>query len=200
MKIKNSGQLVRSHLDTDFFNLYMTQNKYAIAAWDLLLRNTKPDTIIEFGTARGGLTCLFGFWGIINKSTVHTYNNNDEYIYVEEFERLGIKNNIKDLLKQETRDEIVDLIKNGGRTLIFCDALKPIEFAYFAPFLKTGDVITVHDYAEDENVFNAHIKGRLWDWHEVKYADLKEAVEKNNLKPYLYNEMAHAVIGSFIKE
>jgi cephalosporin hydroxylase len=52
MKIKNNGQLNRSYLDTDFFNLYMTQNKYAIGAWDLLLKNMMPQTIIEFGTAR----------------------------------------------------------------------------------------------------------------------------------------------------
>jgi cephalosporin hydroxylase len=199
MKIQNRGQLIRNHLDTDFFNLYMTQNKYAIEAWDFLLKKTMPDTIIEFGTARGGLTCLFGFWGIINNATVHTYNNNDEYIYVEEFKKLGIKNNIKDLLLQETRDEIVKIIKNNGKTLIFCDALKPIEFAYFAPFLKSGDVITIHDYIENEEIFNKQVLGKLWDFHEVKYEDIKDTVEKNNLKPYLYKEMCNAVIGSFLK-
>lgn len=199
MKIKNHGQLIRSDLDTDFFNLYMSQNKYAVSAFDFLLKSTKPNTIIEFGTARGGLTCLFGFWGIINNATVHTYNSNDECIYVEEFKKLGIKNNIKDLSLQETRDEIVNIIKNNGKTFIFCDALKPIEFAYFAPFLKNGDVITIHDYIEDKNIFNQFFKGKIWDWHEVKYTDIKDAVEKNNLRPYLYNEMCKAAIGSFIK-
>jgi hypothetical protein len=199
MKIKDNSQLIRSHLDTDFFNLYMSQNKYAVLALDLLLKNMMPNTIIEFGTARGGLTCLLGFWGLINNSIVHTYNSNDEYMYVEEFEKLNIKNNIKDLLLQETKDEIIDIIKNGGKTLIFCDALKPIEFAYYAPYLKSGDVITIHDYIENEEIFNEYFLDKIWNWHEVKYTDIKETVEKNNLKPYLYNEMSQAVIGSFIK-
>jgi len=48
-------------------------------------------------------------------------------------------------------------------------------------YLKVGDFILAHDYAENKENFEEKIKLKIWNWHEIQFSDIKEACEKNNL-------------------
>ena len=47
----------------------------------------------------------------------------------------------------ENADEIIVLIQKPGITVLFCDGGNKVrEFKTFAPHLKKGDIIAVHDW------------------------------------------------------
>lgn len=147
-----------------FFGLPMSQVPKAVMYISNLLQLVKPTKILEFGTGRGGLSFLLGTYAVLKNIQFKTY---DQRFPQEQFE-LNIPpipllnkyyydflNNFfikKDLREKQARDQIAEEIKNTqGNIIIFCDALKIVEFSEFSPLLKKGDVILVHDYAEEYN-------------------------------------------------
>jgi hypothetical protein len=44
--------------------------------------------------------------------------------------------------------------------------------------------INGNDYIVDEEEFENNFKGKIWNWHESKFSDIKNSVEKNKMVPY----------------
>ena len=103
-----------------FFGLEMSQVEMAPFLLNKFLNEVKPQTIIEIGTFKGGISTLFQMYALLSK------------------------------------------------------------------YLKSGDYILAHDYAQNKKYFDEQIKGRIWDWCEITDQDIQKACEENNLeKTYL---------------
>jgi hypothetical protein len=50
--------------------------------------------------------------------------------------------------------------------------------------MKSGDFIMAHDYAENKEVFEEKIKGKIWNWHEISDSDVSQSCIDNNLEIY----------------
>ncbi len=135
--------------------------------WELLLNKGSFKRIIELGTWQGALSLYFALYSIEQNMDFYTYDNKDYYPsplkkfinFDQYFQRL-------DIFSYEHM--IAGLISKPERTLLFCDNGNKIrEFNTFAPYLKSNDIIGVHD----------------WD-AEISLEDIKETCEKYNLKIY----------------
>jgi hypothetical protein len=159
----------------------------------------EPKHIIEIGTYRGGFTTLLSKHPISDNATIHSFdidsaigqrqigNSLDNVIFYEE-----------DVFSTET---IKNIIESNDNCLVFCDGGNKIdEFNHFSQFLKKNDMIFAHDYAWDINTFETKIKGKIWDYCEVFYADIEDAVKKHKLKAVLPKAFEEIVWASFIKQ
>jgi cephalosporin hydroxylase len=151
--------------------------------------------VIELGTQRGG-TSLF-----LN-DLMNLYGGNNFVTFDRNKCDVGVNQVVGDILNDQ---KIIDLIKTNiqkeGKTLLFCDGGdKKCEFNKFAPFLKDGDFIMLHDYAHDKEFFNREINRKVWFWHEAQFDDIKESVKKYNLTSYNTAQMSAFVYGCFFKK
>jgi hypothetical protein len=151
--------------------------------------------VIELGTQNGG-TSLF-----LN-DLMKLYGGNNFITFDVNKCGVGVNQVIGDFLNnQDTINLVKANIQKEGKTLLFCDGGdKSREFNSFSPFLKDGDFIMLHDYAHDDNFFNEEIKGKIWYWHEAKFAEIKDSVDKYNLVSYNTAQMAVFVYGCFFKQ
>jgi hypothetical protein len=42
-----------------------------------------------------------------------------------------------------------------------------------------------HDYSVNDNYFQNHIRGKIWNWCEVKEQDIADACQKNMLLDFM---------------
>jgi cephalosporin hydroxylase len=182
-------------------NLIISQHPNVGEKFDKLLNELKPKRILEIGTADGGLTFMLRQLldkNKLNNSIIRTYDildqvnlKNKKSPNIEVITKSPFNHQYSDL---EYPDEIKSFIQQEGITLVLCDGgFKINEFKLISPFLKVGDVIMAHDYAHDSDYFGEHIKGKVWDWHEIQYSDIKESCETNNLESYMNNEFQEVV-------
>jgi len=188
---------------TLFFNLLMSQNQNGPIVFDTIFKyfinqNIKIGRIIELGTAHGGLSVLFGVFALAYGCKYITYDIFDTPNYKDLFNRLDVDFRQKDIFANE--QEIVEEIQKEDVTILFCDGGNKIkEFNIFSNYLKKGDVILAHDYAENDESYKNYNHNNIWSFYEINYASIKNAVEKNNLKPFLEDVSIKAAICSFQK-
>lgn len=159
-----------------------------------LFESIKPKRILEIGTAWGGLTLLLNDILIdcgLNDTKILTYdiielNRNHFKGCNIDYREENIFNNTKtDLIDFS----VVDFIKSDGPTIVLCDGgAKKNEFNIFADHLKVGDIIMAHDYSPTLEYFHEHMKDKIWNWCEINQYDILEAVEKNNLEPFMQDD------------
>lgn len=152
-----------------------------------LLVKENFNTVIEIGTQMGGLTYIIN--DIIKENNlgtvIHTFDIINRDFVVSECSKRGIKFHNMDEYTDEFKDLVVQLINEGGKTLVACDGgNKTYEFNMYSNFLKGGDIIMAHDYSYDEEYFNTYMKNKIWNWFEISYKHIEEAVIKNNLIKY----------------
>lgn len=168
------------------------------------LITVKPSQVLEIGTFTGGLTLilrnLLDEIGMVNvplrSYDTHNFLNNQELIGHIQNGRIEFiqKNMWPDLVNLKDVDEASEFIQRSGPTIVFCDGgNKPREFRTLSPLLKKGDHILGHDYAPNKDYFEEHIKGKIWDWHELEDSHINEAVEKNDLLPFMEEEFRKVV-------
>ena len=51
-------------------------------------------------------------------------------------------------------------------------------------YLKSGDFILAHDYAENRQTFEEDINLKVWNWCEITRDDINQAMIDNNLIKY----------------
>jgi hypothetical protein len=173
---------------TTFFGLQMMQNRHAVLAVDRLLRllddeGRRPARIVELGTGCGGLSVLFQMYAAAGGGAFVTY---DRAVHATEarrlFARLGVDARQRDFDAPFTTAEIARLIQEPGVTLLVCDGPdKVAEVTRFAPYLKTGDLVMAHDYAESRDVFDRTQHGRTWNYCEITEADIAGVVAAHRL-------------------
>lgn len=199
----------------EFFGLPMSQVPQAMLYISNLLQLRNPAKILEFGTGRGGLSFLLGLYALLRNIEFKTY---DQIFPKEQFEvcippipylcdfyydflnKFFIK---KDLRERQAKDEIIEEIKNTkGNVVLFCDALKILEFTEFTPFLKKGDLILVHDYAEKykgEQWNNVVLKTgwsapqESWLERDVDGVNMKNIAEKYNIDYHILSDMENVI-------
>ena len=172
------------------------QSKNVIKPFSMILKDFEQ--IIEIGTFTGAFT----YWLSENKlesCEITSYDINSYNLLINSIKDTKLQ--ISDCFEPETISEIKSLINRPKRTLLLCDGGdKETEFKLFARFLKSGDVVMLHDYSETSEEYEK-IKKEL-DWPTVSeshYKNLERYLPELNLKPYLYDTFKQVLWGSFIK-
>jgi cephalosporin hydroxylase len=167
----------------------------------------RPSQVLEIGTSYGGLSLMIR--DILDKvglpsSRFRTYEVLETHrYYLEEAIKAGedIDFRLKNVfnqpytdLSEEYVEEIREYIQRDGVTIVMCDGgSKRNEVNTLSRFLKSGDVIMAHDYSPNSEYFEAHINGKVWNWHEIEDAHIQEAVDKYSLEPYLQEDFQEVV-------
>jgi cephalosporin hydroxylase len=198
--LKNNDSL------SSYLKFVAQQNHHAYEAFSLLLKETKPKTIIEIGTSLGGLTqylkYLINEMGLDTKLITYEINGREHYQRMRESGiDVRLENIFTENYKELKNPEVIDLIQNEGTTIVLCDGGNKVEeFRILSEFLKTGDIIMAHDYAPNKKVFDEEIYMKLWNWFEINDSDILKPSEENNLIDYMKDTFNKAVWTCKIKK
>jgi hypothetical protein len=164
------------------------------------------DLIIEIGANRGG----FSLWLYNNKKNeceFLTYEISPSWIQIPKDHKIHKNIRYQNCFSTECINYIKLLINSKGKTLFLCDGGNKIqEFNIYSEFLKSGDVIMLHDYAdspnESENWEKLKVKYNIiggFNTHESSLTPITESIKRNNLQKFMYDEFLNVLWGSFIK-
>ena len=163
-------------LNVTFAGQEIAQRWSDLFIFERTFQEFKPDLIIELGTYLGGLTHFLSLhgdvWTIDNMKRKITQHFNVNY-------RIG------DVFSKEIVSEIQKLITIYPKIFFFCDNGNKIkEFNLYAPLLKKGDLIFVHD----------------WN-NEITMGDIQNTIAEQNLKPHLHelSEKYNSLLRGWIK-
>lgn len=148
-------------LNSTFAGEEIAQRWCDLFIFERTFQEFKPDLIIELGTYLGALTHFFSLhgkvWTIDNKKHAIREYQNAKYATADVFSKNFIEG-------------MKAVISIHDRIFLFCDNGNKIEeFKLYAPLLKKGDIIFVHD----------------WN-NEIKIEDIQATIDKEQLTPYLH--------------
>jgi hypothetical protein len=174
---------------SSFDGLAAQQNHNVYDVFYNFLNKEKPKRILEIGTALGGFTQFLKNVSDELKLNIDILSYDIHRMnWYEDMVKNGIDVRVEDVFinnYSEVKQEVVDFIQQDGLTVILCDGGDKVrEFNILSDYMKVGDFIMAHDYAENSEVFNEKIKGKIWNWLEIQDGDIKDACEKNNLESY----------------
>ena len=153
------------------------------------IKDVKPKRILEIGTALGGFT---NFLKIVCDdlqldTNIRTYDIN-RYTWYDNMKELGIDVRVENIFTEEFNEldnEVIDYINGDGTTIVLCDGGWKIgEFNLISKYIKSDDFILAHDYAENREVFDQRIYGKIWNWFEISDSDIHQSTVDNNLVIY----------------
>lgn len=153
------------------------------------LSEVKPKRILEIGTALGGFTeFLFEVCQELGLDTkILSFDIAERPWYNQMIEK-GIDIRLENIFSDDWKsasEYVVNFIKEDGVTVVLCDGGWKIgEFNLLSNYIKVGDFILAHDYAEDKEKFERDINWKVWNWHEIQDSDIRESSERNNLELY----------------
>tara|TARA_B110000285_G_C15110837_1_gene611014 strand:+ start:1003 stop:1629 length:627 start_codon:yes stop_codon:yes gene_type:complete len=168
----------------DGYTAQQHQNAYQVF-YDFL-SETAPARILEIGTGQGGFTrFLRTTCNELELNTeIRTFDislNRNETVSGIQYSNQNIFNDNWSTADQDA----VSFIQGDGVTVVLCDGgWKVGEFNILSNYIKPGDFILGHDYAENEEIFQQSINKVIWNWHELKLSDVSPAIERNNLTEY----------------
>ncbi len=140
------------------------------------------ETIVEIGSYFGGLS----LWINDHKKESTTFVSYDIDANLNQAVKNGhvLDFRIADCFSDDGKKEIINFINLPGKCLLICDGgNKNEEFNVFSKYLKQDDVIMLHDFSTDEDIFKQ--LGNYWQWpygNESQYAAIEDSIEKNDLK------------------
>lgn len=136
-------------IGSSFIEGVMAQSPNAITLWDKVLRATQFRRIIELGTANGNFSLYLYLWCIGRGADFYTmdimksWHNGNRILK----DKLDFESHFYNIDIFEKQEDIKTLIQGEGKTILICDNGNKIkEFKTFAPMLKAGDLISVHDW------------------------------------------------------
>ena len=137
------------NMQTRFIGIKTAQSRNSFLLWEDFLRDKLFARIIEIGTYKWGMSLFFFLWCKTRKAEFFTFDV--KFFPATRVVRLlGV---IKCFCKADVfsiEQEIGDLIKSDGMTILFCDGgNKPKELATFSKYLKKGDYICTHDWGTE---------------------------------------------------
>ena len=173
----------------NYLGAFIQQNPKALDVFKKFFEQNKFETVVEIGTANGGLSMMLKDECDKMGAKFETYDIKEDSILTlnknENFKNRNIKLFVCDVLSEANVKSLGARIKNGGRVLLLCDGGNKIrEFNTYSTFLKKDDVIMAHDYAEDKADFENNVKNKVWNWHEIGAADIHSACESHRLQDY----------------
>ncbi len=163
-------------LNSTFAGEEIAQRWSDLFIFERTLQEFKPDMIIELGTYLGALTHFLSLHG-----KVWTIDNMNRKI--KKYDRVNY--NQGDVFSEWFQGVIKILINSHEQIFLFCDNGNKIEeFKLYAPYLKKGDIIFVHD----------------WN-NEIKIEDIQQTINEQNLKPHLHelSEKFNSLLRGWIK-
>lgn len=156
------------------------------------------DTIIEIGTFTGAFTY---YLSTISKEDckIYSWDINESYREIHNIPKTEFI--LDNCFSPSSINRIDSIIKTGDRVLFLCDGGdKELEFSLFSSYLKSGDVIMLHDYAETEQEYEMIKKDIEWPTpSESHLSYIKKYIDYNNLTPYYYDELKKVMWGSWVK-
>jgi len=159
----------------DFFGLRMQQSMLGVVTLAELLNEEKPKRVIELGTGAGGLSLLLESWCLRHKAEFATYDKEQPERHATLYPSGGLwqHGNFWKLMPPV----LLGKWESPGKTLLLCDGgNKPKEVNEYAPVLRVGDIVGVHDYCVSLEVFrDIRWKGG-WRSCEVTWADIEDAI------------------------
>lgn len=127
---------------------------------EIALSQAKPNLIIELGTGSGASTLFFS-----NHCATFSVDIKDKTVFQPCLKSALIRLAIFDIFEDSGIKRIKDLITAFSKVFVFCDnGDKPREFELFAPMIKPGDYIAVHDVGIEistDQVDTVHFKNKL---------------------------------------
>jgi hypothetical protein len=182
--------MVESH--TIYNGLVTEQTSYAVnVLLPNFLNNTKPKNIVEIGTAVGGLTHLLSDLCPDSKIITIETKNFYHYNFKENVTSIISDSNSTDLIN----DIMIPFIQKNGTTIVFCDGgNKVIDFSNYAPLIKNGDYICVHDYCQTKEIFLNEYYGKIWNYCRLIDKDILGICEQYGLVN-VYPEMDRGMWG-----
>ena len=174
---------------SSYMNMAAQQNHNVYKVFYNFLNEVKPKRILEIGTALGGFTQFLN--KVSNKLNldinilsydIHRMNWYDTMI------NEGIDVRVENVFNNDyssVKQEIIDFIQEDGLILVLCDGGNKVgEFNLLSNYIKEGDFIMAHDYADNRENFDNNFNRKIWNWHEIQDSDINESCLKNNLKSY----------------
>jgi cephalosporin hydroxylase len=125
---------------------------------DVFLDDVRPSTIIELGTGSGGFSCYLATYAYLHGKRFHTFDTHMKgaaskrahYRSLRLVRTLGGAVHRCDVFNTQNVAFIDRLIKQSGPTFIYCDNGDKIrEVSTYAPCLKPGDSLGVHDFGSE---------------------------------------------------
>jgi len=153
------------------------------------IKDVRPKRILEIGTALGGFTTFLKIiCDDLNLDTnIRSYDIH-KHPWYNDIISLGVDIRVENIFSDGFLDmdqEVKDFIKQEGVTIVLCDGGWKIgEFNLISDYIKSGDFILAHDYAENREVFDEKIYGKIWNWLEIQESDIHESCLRNNLSSY----------------
>jgi hypothetical protein len=182
--------MVESH--TIYNDLVTQQTSYCV---NTLLPNflnlIRPSNIVEIGTASGGLTHVLS--DLCPYSKILTLETKD-------FHQYKFKDNVKSIIFDSNSEELIKntmipFIQSTGTTIVFCDGgNKIIDFINYAPLIKTGDYICVHDYCKNRKIFEKEFYGKIWNYCRIVEFDIEGICNEYGLME-VHQEMEQGMWG-----
>jgi len=130
-----------------FLGRPLAQTAQAIQMWEKVLSSLSFSRFVELGTGRGNMSLFFWLWCIEREATFYSWDHAQRWEKDGIFEmlRFDLAFTCGDIFKQS--GEIVSRLQCPGQTILFCDnGNKTKEVRRFAPHLKPGDLLAVHDW------------------------------------------------------
>lgn len=165
----------------------------AFYVWEKFLNEYKREVrrIIELGCDNGGMSTYFALWCHNIKADYHGFDRHGKAAYnntpVKELIELDKKVKRRNIYSDDSVNKITGFIQRGGMTVIFADCIdKPWEFGTFAPVIKVGDVIVVHDW--DRAIKDKWVAKTLTKIKPFKLLYEKERLELNTLTRFFLKE------------
>ena len=165
------------------------QSHFAYGVFYNFIKEVRPKKILEIGTALGGFTEFLKF--IIDElgidCNILSYDIYSRSEYPKLIEK-GIDLRIEDIFidgYQSLKQDVIDYIESDGTTVVLCDGGNKIqEFKLLSKFIKEGDFILAHDYAENSEIFVNKVFKKIWNWHEIQKSDIIDSCGENGLQEF----------------
>lgn len=173
----------------------MSQNYFAIPWFEYYFDTHNFEYIVELGSQKGCLSTYFAnFAGITEQCFFETYEiNPDKDWNTRKFEGCGhwfkkladmspfVNYFHQDVFSNKTISHISENISQF-KTFIFCDGGDKVEeFKTYAPLLKTGDCIAVHDWG-----------------HEIHKAQIEQEIQNYGFTEDIPHSLSAVGLGTLI--
>lgn len=208
--LRAAEQAAVAHHHVSVFGSFMQQTPEALLSLNRLLLVHDFTTIIELGTHDGGLSTFFALYCLGSRMPAQAENPNEPSLYkngthhkrpktfytFDNVERdiprgkllasMGAQVCKGDTLNDERVIEVIrEVIQSPGTTLLLCDGGdKRKEVALYAPALKPGDFIMVHDWAKDAAAMASLRERGVWtSWESWMDEGPSDAVPSVGIGP-----------------
>jgi predicted O-methyltransferase YrrM len=150
MHKKESNEDVNWSWFHKFAGILMPSNYYTFNIFSKIIdENPWITKIIELGTHTGSMSVALGLEGVRKGIEVHTFELNEQVSEETKriLDRLGVKRHLCNIF--DDHQFIKSLFKDGPVYLLCDNGSKAVEFQEFVPKLKSGSVVSVHDWTSE---------------------------------------------------